>query len=176
MPGCDDLRRAIMQLPDEYREPLVMQVLGGLTTAEIAAELKLTQPAVLTRLFRARNRLRVDLRARSPRRTRNEHAGHRLPPRASAIGGDPHDLPPEVTAHLATCAACCRDSADETLALDGRLRAALELPLTKFRKSRAAPARRFALAASVVLAPLIGRRLLVLVARSRRWPAKSSST
>ena len=36
-----------------------MQVLGGLSTAEIAAELKLTQPAVLTRLFRARNRLRV---------------------------------------------------------------------------------------------------------------------
>ncbi|MEO8019481.1 MAG: sigma factor-like helix-turn-helix DNA-binding protein, partial [Pseudomonadota bacterium] len=55
----DDLRRAILQLPDEYREPLVMQVLGGLSTTEIAAELKLTQPAVLTRLFRARNRLRV---------------------------------------------------------------------------------------------------------------------
>ena len=57
--GLTDLRRAIMQLPDEYREPLVMQVLGGFTTAEISAELKLTQPAVLTRLFRARNRLRV---------------------------------------------------------------------------------------------------------------------
>jgi len=57
--GLTDLRRAIMQLPDEYREPLVMQVLGGFTTNEIAAELKLTQPAVLTRLFRARNRLRV---------------------------------------------------------------------------------------------------------------------
>jgi len=57
--GLDDLRRAIMQLPDEYREPLVMQVLGGLTTNEIAAELKLTQQAVLTRLFRARNRLRT---------------------------------------------------------------------------------------------------------------------
>jgi RNA polymerase sigma-70 factor (ECF subfamily) len=57
--GLTDLRRAIMKLPDEYREPLVMQVLGGFTTAEISAELKLTQPAVLTRLFRARNRLRV---------------------------------------------------------------------------------------------------------------------
>jgi DNA-directed RNA polymerase specialized sigma24 family protein len=34
-------------------------VLGGVTTAEIATELKLPQPAVLTRLFRARNRLRV---------------------------------------------------------------------------------------------------------------------
>jgi len=57
--GLEDLRRAILQLPDEYREPLVLQVLGGLTTAEIAAELKLTRPAVLTRLFRARNRLRT---------------------------------------------------------------------------------------------------------------------
>jgi RNA polymerase sigma-70 factor (ECF subfamily) len=57
--GLEDLRRAILQLPDEYREPLVLQVLGGLTTAEIAAELDLTQPAVLTRLFRARNRLRT---------------------------------------------------------------------------------------------------------------------
>jgi len=56
--GVEDLRRAILQLPDEYREPLVMQVLGGLTTTEIARELGLSQPAVLTRLFRARNRLR----------------------------------------------------------------------------------------------------------------------
>jgi RNA polymerase sigma-70 factor (ECF subfamily) len=56
--SLEDLRRAILQLPDEYREPLVLQVLGGLTTAEIAAELALTQPAVLTRLFRARNKLR----------------------------------------------------------------------------------------------------------------------
>jgi len=56
--GLLDLRRAILQLPDEYREPLVLQVLGGHSTAEIAAELELTQAAVLTRLFRARNRLR----------------------------------------------------------------------------------------------------------------------
>ena len=56
--GLEDLRRAILKLPDEYREPLVMQVLGGLTTNEIAEQLGLTQPAVLTRLFRARNRLR----------------------------------------------------------------------------------------------------------------------
>jgi RNA polymerase sigma-70 factor (ECF subfamily) len=56
--GLDDLRRAILKLPDEYREPLVLQVLGGLTTNEIAEQLGLTQPAVLTRLFRARNRLR----------------------------------------------------------------------------------------------------------------------
>jgi RNA polymerase sigma-70 factor (ECF subfamily) len=56
--GLEDLRRAILKLPDEYREPLVLQVLGGLTTNEIGEQLGLTQPAVLTRLFRARNRLR----------------------------------------------------------------------------------------------------------------------
>ena len=57
-PEIDDLRRAILRLPDEYRIPLIMQVLGGLSTAEIAAELKLSGAAVLTRLYRARNRLR----------------------------------------------------------------------------------------------------------------------
>jgi RNA polymerase sigma-70 factor (ECF subfamily) len=56
--GLVDLRRAILKLPDEYREPLVLQVLGGFTTTEIGVELGLTQAAVLTRLFRARNRLR----------------------------------------------------------------------------------------------------------------------
>jgi hypothetical protein len=66
-----------------------------------------------------------------------------------AIGGEPHDLPPEVSAHLQTCAAC-RQFRTDTLMLDGRVRAALELPLTRFRKS-APPARRFALAASLVL-------------------------
>lgn len=72
-----------------------------------------------------------------------------------AIGGDPHQLSPEVSAHLATCAAC-RQFHAETLALDGRLRQALELPLAKFRKSSPPPARRFALAASVVLAMFAG--------------------
>jgi RNA polymerase sigma-70 factor (ECF subfamily) len=54
-----ELRTAILGLPDEYREPLVMQVLGGFSTQEIADELGLTQSAVLTRLFRARDRLRA---------------------------------------------------------------------------------------------------------------------
>ena len=52
------LRYAIMRLPIEYREPLVMQVLGGFSTEEIARELELTNTAVLTRLFRARSKLR----------------------------------------------------------------------------------------------------------------------
>ena len=56
-----DMRRAIMRLPDDYREPLVLQVLIGQTTQEIASQLGLTQGAVLTRLFRARQRLRREL-------------------------------------------------------------------------------------------------------------------
>jgi RNA polymerase sigma-70 factor (ECF subfamily) len=53
-----DVRRAIFALADDYREPLVMQVLMGCSTDEIARELGLTQGAVLTRLFRARQQLR----------------------------------------------------------------------------------------------------------------------
>ena len=53
------LRYAIMKLPLEYREPLVLQVVGGFTTEEIARELELTATAVLTRLFRARHKLRA---------------------------------------------------------------------------------------------------------------------
>jgi RNA polymerase sigma-70 factor, ECF subfamily len=53
------LRRAILKLPIEYREPLIMQVLGGFSTQEIARELSLSVTTVLTRLFRARNKLRV---------------------------------------------------------------------------------------------------------------------
>jgi RNA polymerase sigma-70 factor, ECF subfamily len=53
------LRNAIMKLPIEYREPLLLQVLGGFSTEEIARELALSSTAVLTRLFRARNKLRA---------------------------------------------------------------------------------------------------------------------
>ena len=55
----DSLHGAILKLPLEYREPLIMQVLGGFSTAEIAEELSLSSTAVLTRLFRARNKLRT---------------------------------------------------------------------------------------------------------------------
>jgi RNA polymerase sigma-70 factor (ECF subfamily) len=54
-----ELRAALFKLPEEYREPLVMQVLMGYSTAEIAKELKLSNAAVLTRLFRGRKQLRA---------------------------------------------------------------------------------------------------------------------
>lgn len=69
------------------------------------------------------------------------------------IGAAPRELPAEVAQHLAGCAQCSRFR-DETLALDARLRSALEVPLPRFRK-RAPPARRLALAASVMLALLL---------------------
>jgi RNA polymerase sigma-70 factor (ECF subfamily) len=56
-----DVRRAIFALEDDYREPLVLQVLMGYTTEQIAGQLGLTQGAVLTRLFRARQKLRKQL-------------------------------------------------------------------------------------------------------------------
>jgi RNA polymerase sigma-70 factor (ECF subfamily) len=64
-----DLREAILGLPDEYREPLVLQVLMGCTTEEIAAQLGLTNGAVLTRLCRARQRLREVVLGRTEERT-----------------------------------------------------------------------------------------------------------
>jgi hypothetical protein len=70
------------------------------------------------------------------------------------IGGEPQALPPEVHAHLTTCEQCSRFR-DETLGMEGRLRHALELPLHRFRQP-VAPVRRFALAASVLLAVLLG--------------------
>jgi hypothetical protein len=75
------------------------------------------------------------------------------------IGAEPRSLPPEITAHLETCAQC-RRFREETLALDDRLRAALELPLARFRR-HVPPVRRFALAASVVLALLVAGGLWV---------------
>lgn len=53
-----DVRAAIFALPQEYREPLVLQVLLGYSTEEIGQQLGLTNGAVLTRLCRARQRLR----------------------------------------------------------------------------------------------------------------------
>lgn len=53
-----EMRAAIFRLEDDYREPLVLQVLMGYSTKEIADQLGLKQGAVLTRLHRARHKLR----------------------------------------------------------------------------------------------------------------------
>jgi RNA polymerase sigma-70 factor (ECF subfamily) len=56
-----DVRKAIFELEEEHREPLVLQVLMGYSTQEIADLMHLNEGAVSTRLFRARNRLRARL-------------------------------------------------------------------------------------------------------------------
>ncbi len=53
-----DVREAIYKLDDDYREPLVLQVLMGFSTNEIAEQMGLKQGAVLTRLHRARHKLK----------------------------------------------------------------------------------------------------------------------
>ena len=60
----DDMRKAIYALDDEYREPLVLQVLMGYSTSDIAEQMGLKQGAVLTRLHRARARLKEAMAAR----------------------------------------------------------------------------------------------------------------
>lgn len=55
------LRRALAELPAAYREPLLLQVIEGLSCDEIAHVLGITRAAVMTRLFRARRTLRAAL-------------------------------------------------------------------------------------------------------------------
>jgi len=57
------LREKIAQLPPEYSEPLVLQVLGGFNGDDIANMLNLNKNTVMTRLFRARNQLKDALAA-----------------------------------------------------------------------------------------------------------------
>jgi RNA polymerase sigma-70 factor (ECF subfamily) len=71
-----DLRRALLQLEESYREPLVLQVLMGYSTEEIAQHMGLNVGAVLTRLFRARQQLRQILTA-----------GDALAPRSARLEG-----------------------------------------------------------------------------------------
>ena len=55
------LYKAMNKLEAEYREPLMLQVIGGFSGEEIAEMLGLNNNTVMTRLFRARNKLKQDL-------------------------------------------------------------------------------------------------------------------
>jgi len=52
------LRRALAELAEDYREALVLQVLGGFSCDEIAGIMNISSSAVMTRLFRARKQMR----------------------------------------------------------------------------------------------------------------------
>ena len=68
------IRNAMRKLDAKYREPLLMQVLGGFSCDEIARELKITPAAVMTQVFRARQKLKTMLSGGA-----QEAAIHELP-------------------------------------------------------------------------------------------------
>ena len=53
-----ELEQCIGQLPLAYREPLLLQTLGGYSCSEIAELLGTSEGAIMTRLTRARQALR----------------------------------------------------------------------------------------------------------------------
>jgi RNA polymerase sigma-70 factor (ECF subfamily) len=56
-----ELHQAILRLDSDYRDPLLLQVIGGFSGKEIADILDLNSNTVMTRLFRARSKLRETL-------------------------------------------------------------------------------------------------------------------
>ncbi|MEJ2515445.1 MAG: sigma-70 family RNA polymerase sigma factor [Gammaproteobacteria bacterium] len=58
-PMVTELRQAIFRLDDNYREPLMLQVLMGYSAEEIGQVMDMKPGAVLTRLHRAREKLKT---------------------------------------------------------------------------------------------------------------------
>ena len=65
-----ELHRLLGGLTDEYREPLILQLIFGFSGEEISNQLGLNKNTVMTRLFRARNQLKDALEKRNERRGR----------------------------------------------------------------------------------------------------------
>jgi RNA polymerase sigma-70 factor (ECF subfamily) len=59
-----DIRKHLNRLPDEFRMPLVMLAVDGLTIPEIAAILEIPEGTVKSRIFYARKRLKETLAGR----------------------------------------------------------------------------------------------------------------
>lgn len=55
------LRKGMASLPKKYREPILLQVVMGLSCEEIAGQLGVSKSAVMTQLFRAREMLKSNL-------------------------------------------------------------------------------------------------------------------
>ena len=55
----DLLRKGIMKLEPKYREPLLLQVVFGHSCSEISEQLGISKSAVMTQLFRAREKLKT---------------------------------------------------------------------------------------------------------------------
>ena len=59
-----DIRKHVNRLPDEFRMPLVMLAVEGLTIPEIASILEIPEGTVKSRIFYARKRLKENLQGR----------------------------------------------------------------------------------------------------------------
>src|SRR2546427_3508475 len=59
-----DIRKYVNRLPDEFRMPLVMLAVDGLTIPEIAGILEIPEGTVKSRIFYARKRLKEALRSK----------------------------------------------------------------------------------------------------------------
>ncbi len=59
-----DIRKYVNRLPDEFRMPLVMLAVDGLTIPEIASILEIPEGTVKSRIFYARKRLKETLQGR----------------------------------------------------------------------------------------------------------------
>ena len=55
------LRKGIMKLEPKYRDPLLLQVVFGHSCSEISEQLGISKSAVMTQLFRAREKLKTQL-------------------------------------------------------------------------------------------------------------------
>ncbi len=62
------IHHQIMRLELDYREPLLLQIVGGFNGEEIGEILGLNKNTVMTRLFRARNQLKELIDATQPQR------------------------------------------------------------------------------------------------------------
>ena len=55
------LRKGIMNLEPKYRDPLLLQVVFGHSCSEISEQLGISKSAVMTQLFRAREKLKAQI-------------------------------------------------------------------------------------------------------------------
>jgi RNA polymerase sigma-70 factor (ECF subfamily) len=65
-----DMRKHVNRLPDEFRIPLVMLAVDGLTIPEIAGILEIPEGTVKSRIFYARKRLKESLSGRKGKNKR----------------------------------------------------------------------------------------------------------
>ena len=119
-----DVRRAIFALDDDYREPLVMQVLLGHSTEEIATELGLTRGRGADAAVPGAAETATDAGTGGER---GVMAMDCVEFRREA-GADPRHLGAEAAAHRDACATCA-ESLRRMLALDERILAALRVPV-----------------------------------------------